>query len=740
MKFQLHQLRIAILLASIVGTNSTMFADDSIAAREVSFVNDVVPIFTKLRCNSGGCHGKATGQNGFKLSLLGFEPDYDFQSLIKEGRGRRIVRGNPTQSLLLAKAIGKVPHGGGKRLDGESEDYAILSQWIRLGASGPKDDDPQLRQITVTPQRHVLEVKKSQPLKVIAQFSDGKSVDVTGRAIYESNMEEIADVDEKGVISTFKRGQFAIMVRFGNQIDVFHGVVPFNSSEEAKTAITATPGTLDHLLQTQWSRLGITPSERIDDSTWIRRVSLDICGTLPTSEEVRKFLSDKRDDRRACYVDSLLNRPEYASYFTMKWADILQNRGRGYSTRQQRAGTSLFAAWIRDSIDSNKPYDQFAGEILTATGSQNENPPTVWYRSIRSQQDYVESISQAFLGVRLQCAQCHHHPAERWSQADYYGLAAVFARVGRKSGFADAEVPTNEVIFLKNKGTVLHPRTKAVMSPRPLGGPDFELSRYQDPRHAFARWLTSQNNPFFARTMVNRMWGHFMGRGIIHPIDDARSTNPPSNPELLDKLAKDFIANGFDWKQLIRDITSTQAYQVSAKPNEANEEDVQNFARFYARRMPAEVLLDAISQVLEAPTIFPGGPGTFPKGTRAIELPDENVGSNFLDVFGRPARTSACECERIDAPSLAQALQLVSSNEVQQKLTAKDGFIDKLMASKTTSDKAVEEIFLRVFARQPRAKERETALDFIQSEEDKAEAYRSVLWALLATNEFLFNH
>ena len=340
-------------------------------------------------------------------------------------------------------------------------------------------------------------------------------------------------------------------------------------------------------------------------------------------------MSDNRHDKRGRLIDRLLGRPEYASYFALKWADILRNRGAGYSTSKQRPGTAFFAGWIRDSIAANKPYDQFVSEILTASGSQRENPPAVWYRSVRTLPDYVESVAQAFLGVRIQCAQCHHHPFDRWSQADYYGLAAVFARVGRKGGFADAEVPTNEVIYLKNEGDVFHPRTGGLMSPKALGGPTFELTRYEDPRRHFSDWTTSSDNPVFARTMVNRMWAHFMGRGIIHPIDDARSTNPPSNPGLLDALTADFIDSGYDVKHLIRVICNGYAYGLESTPNEFNREDTQTFARFYPRRLAAEVLLDGISQVLDVPTKFSGGPGTFPVGTRAIELPDENVPAHF---------------------------------------------------------------------------------------------------------------
>jgi len=424
----------------------------------------------------------------------------------------------------------------------------------------------------------------------------------------------------------------------------------------------------------------------------------------------------------------------------LKWAAILKNRGRGYSTSKQRAGTALFSAWIRDSIAANKPYDRFVSEILTATGSQQKNPPTIWYRSVRTQQDYVESIAQAFLGVRIQCAQCHHHPAERWSQDDYYSLAAVFARVGRKGGFADAEVPTNEVLHLKETGQVVQPRTGKVMQPRGLGGSAFVLSRFDDPRRKFAEWMTAQDNPFFARTMVNRMWGHFFGRGIIHPIDDARSTNPPSNPQLLGALSRDFVKSKYDIKHLIRIITNSYAYGLSSQPNRSNQGDTQSFARFYPRRLTAEVLLDAISQVLGVPTKFAGGPGTFPVGTRAIELPDENVPINFLDVFGRPARNSACECERSDAPALSQALELVSSKEIQRKLAAKTGYVESLATNKKSVHENVRDLFLRLLSRPPRPKEMMAAVKFMQEEKNRREAYQSLAWSLLATNEFLFNH
>lgn len=718
-------------------------ADDS-AKRKVYFTTDVVPLLTRLNCNSGGCHGKSTGQNGFKISLLGFDPAMDYSAIARESRGRRIFPGDPDRSLLLLKATGLVPHGGGRLLEADSADYALLYDWIEQGAIGPHPDDPEINKIELSPGNRVFQQRSSLQLRVTAYFSDGTQRDVTHQSIYESNYPEIGKVDQEGLITTQSRGGvFAVMARFGEKIAVFQGVVPYHSKGQQK--LTGYPSEeqlskIDQRLVAQWKKLGILPSKPVDDATFIRRVTLDICGTLPTVDEVRQYLADSRADKRERLIDRLLERPEYASYFALKWADVLQNRGSGYGTRNQRAGTMLFSAWIRDSIAANKPYDRFVTELLTATGRQAQNPPAIWYRSVRSTPDYVESVAQAFLGVRVQCAQCHHHPAERWSEDDYYSFAAIFSRVGRKGGFADAEVPTNEVIYLKDEGEVHNPRSGKLMQPRPLGGPDFEVSRFDDPRRKLAKWMTSPENPFFARTMVNRMWGHFFGRGIIHPIDDARSTNPPTNPVLLDELAYDFAANGYDVKQLIREITNSYAYRLSANPNETNAEDSQCFARYYPKRLSAEVLLDGISQVLDVPTVFPGGPGLFPEGMRAVNLPDENVRFNFLDVFGRPARTSACECERTVDPALSQALELVNSKEIQRKLTDKNGYIELLASNQKTHSDNVREIFVRTLSRTPRTSEVETAVKYLNSEKNRHEAYRSLVWALLATNEFMMNH
>ena len=674
----------------------------------IRFATAVVPILTRLSCNSGGCHGKATGQNGFSLSLLGFEPEFDFQSLVHDARGRRLFPGDADRSLLMMKATARMPHGGGRRLDERSDDYRILREWIALGAAAPHaDGDPLLetdRDLVPGTRRPQDQFDSPAALLVTAALSptdpSPRRLTRQGGLSNRTSPTSARSMRTDLVIAPARQARpgrcdGALSVRRSPR---FMG--PFRSRPiSLQTASTADQPLLrrldaverqigdskfDRLLLQAVAAAGGRPVQRpADDATFHRRAMIDICGTLPTIDEVEAYRTDSRLDKRARLIDRLLDRPEYASYFALKWADIVLREPGCAATRPagRRLGTALFAGWIRDSIAANKPYDQFVSEILTASGSQNENPPAIWYRTVRKSPEFVESVAQAFLGVRIQCAQCHHHPAERWSQADYYALAAVFARVGRKGGFADAEVPTDEIIYVKATGDVAHPRTGKVVHPRALGGPDFEIGRFDDPRQGLARWMTSAENPFFARTLANRLWAHFLGRGIIHPIDDSRSTNPPSNPELLDALAHNFIASGYDVKHLIRVIGNSYAYGLESVPNEWNARDTQTFARFYPRRLSAEVLLDGISQVLDVPTEFAGGPGKIPSGTRAIDLPDENVAAHFLDVFGRPSRMSACECERVDAPALTQALELVNSAEIQRKLTADKGYAKRLAGS-----------------------------------------------------------
>jgi hypothetical protein len=715
-----------------------------------SFRRDVMPVLSSKGCNLGTCHGKATGQRGFKLSLFGSDPEADFRALTQESRGRRLFPAAPEQSLMLLKATGQQAHGGGRRFERDSDAFQAIVAWVSEGVEPPRDTDPRVMEIDVHPAEAILEPGGTQQIAISSLDSKGLRHDVTRDVVYEVDKPEIATVDSSGRIRvTGKGGLFAVLVRYGPLTATFRGTVPYVRDDVGQNELSVVYDALeeqfagspiDRMMLRQWRRLAVAPSPVASDESFIRRSTLDICGTLPTPSEIRNYRDDKSPQKRRELVNKLLERPEYANYFAVKWADILQNRGRGYSTSKQRPGTSLFYGWIRDSIALNKPYDQFAGEIIAASGSQEENPPAIWYRSVRTLPNYVESVAQAFLGVRIQCAQCHHHPFDRWTQADYFGLAAVFVRVGRKGGFADAEVPTSEVIYLKDDGQVLHPKTSLALLPRPLGGPDFQLGPFDDPRHALASWFSSPDNPYFAAAFVNRTWAHFLGHGLVDPIDDSRSTNPASNPELLDHLSRRFIQNGFNIKDLVREICLTHAYQLQSQPTPWNAEDDSTFARFYPRRLSAEVLLDGISQVLGVPTVFPGGPGKFPQGTRAIELPDENVAVHFLDVFGRPGRNKACECERVSEATLGQALALVNSAEIQGKLTADDGFVATLVASDATHEENVTEVFLRILARNPTDAENAVAVEFLANENNKNAAYQSFIWSLLVTNEFLFTH
>lgn len=697
----------------------------------ISFPNQIVPIFTKLGCNAGGCHGKASGQNGFKLSLLGFEPDYDYEALVKEARGRRLFPAAPDASLLLQKAVAAVPHGGGKRMDVDSHEYRLIRRWIAEGMPYGSPDDPKVVRISVEPEQRILARGGQQQIRVLAHYSDGSVEDVTRHAQYESNAQDVAQVGEDGLVYVLDRsGESAIMARYQGQVAVFRATVPLG---KAIPDYEFTPNNfVDELTSKKWRELGIVPSEVCSDNEFIRRAMLDICGTLPTPEEVTEFVNDKDPNKRAKLVDRLLERPEYADYFALKWADILRVvRGRD---QENRYGTYAFYRWIREQIRRDVPYDQFVLGVLAAQGDMQSHPPVAWYRQVRTVEQAVDDTAQVFLGLRIQCARCHHHPFEKWSQDDYYGFAAFFARVARKPG----RIRQEEVIYVNPNGAVRHPKTGQVMKPKGLDGPELDVPAEEDPRVYLVEWMRDPSNPFFAKAICNRYWAHFFGRGIVDPEDDMRVTNPPTNPQLLDALAQDFIANGFSLKHLVRVICTSKTYQLSAEPNEWNAPDTQNFARYYPKRMPAEVLHDAIVQVTNVPTNF----SRMPAGTRAIQLPDEGVTTYFLTVFGKPPRQSACECERVADANLAQSLHLLNSQEIQAKVSAGNSRATMLAndSSRPDADK-VKELWLWCYSREPQPDELEAALKYIESKGNaKKEAYEDILWALINTKEFLFIH
>jgi hypothetical protein len=708
----------------------------------INFTNQIVPIFSKLGCNGGGCHGKASGQNGFKLSLLGSEPDFDFNALVKEARGRRVFPAAPDSSLLLLKASGGLAHGGGKRMEVGSDEYRLIRRWVALGMPFGQPTDPVVTSINVVPDARVMTRNNKQQFAVYAHYSDGSVEDITRRAQYESNDTEIAVVESGGLVRTLAMsGEAAIMARYQGLVATYRATVPLGGPTPAYAFEEHTVA--DKFTHKKWQQLGLVPSELCGDEQFLRRASLAITGTLPTPAQVTAFVNDKDPAKRDKLVDALLETPEYAYYFANKWADILRVKRKGQLNGA--VGTFAFHNWIRDAVARDVPYDEFARAILTATGDETINPPTVWYKELKEPQQFVDDTGQVFLGQRLACAQCHHHPYEKWSQDDYWGFAAYFGRVGRKAmqvpGGVQNQPVAIQAIFNRSSGSVVNKRTGQAAVMKALDAPpETAVPSDEDPRQKLVDWMTDAKNPFFAKAVANRYWAHFFGRGIVDPLDDMRVTNPPSNPELLDALAQDFVANHYSLKHLIGTICKSRTFQLSAVPNDFNKHDKQNYARYYPQRLSAEVLFDAVCQVTDSPTQFNGLPQDRHAPKRAIMLPDEAYTSYFLDVFGRPQRISACECERVSEANLAQALHLLNSDEIQGKLSRPGGRADVLAKDPRPDAQKIEELFLWAFAHKPAPDQLQAALAHLQKhDKDKKVAYENILWALLNTKEFLFN-
>lgn len=712
----------------------------------LNFANDVVPLLTKYTCNSGGCHGKADGQNGFKISLLGFEPELDYESLVKEARGRRINTASPSHSLLLRKATAQMPHGGGKRIESDSPAYRIMRRWIEQGMPYGKPSDPTVTRIEVLPEERLLGVNESQQLLVVAHYSDGSTRDVTRQTQFEANDKNMAEVTETGLVTTKElTGTVAVMARYQATVDVFLATVPMGAPV---VDLPKPSNFIDKLVFTRLKTLGLPPSKLSSDSVFLRRVTLDIAGRLPTMEEAKAFLADQNPKKREQLIDRLLQSGDYADHFANKWSAILRNR-RESATADTKA-TFAFHKWIRDGLEKNRPYDQFVQAILTAKGKEVENPPVAWYREVQEPDLQVEDIAQLFLGQRIQCARCHHHPFEKWSQKDYYGFSAFFSQLEykkppkpvkqkgkkKKKKGKPAPPPPTEIFHKKGLAKATHPRTGETVLPTGLGGKEYSISVETDPRSKLAEWLTAKDNPFFARTLVNRYWKHFFGRGLVDPEDDMRVTNPPTNPELLNALTQYFIENDYDLKALIRAICNSRTYQLSSESNEYNRTDMQNFSRYQPRRLSAEVLLDAIDTLTLTPTKFRG----LPVGTKAIQLPDNAFDSYFLSVFGRPDASSACECERSSDTGLPQLLHLLNSSSIEQKLSGKRALL--LARSKKPIKERIREIYLTGLSREPSAKELTLFTKYVEQKGTKnaQSAFADILWAVINGEEFLFNH
>jgi hypothetical protein len=736
-----HARRLSLFVVAVVVSLPVSGAD---VDKPVSFVNDVMPVLTKAGCNVGVCHAKAGGgQKGFQLSLLGFEPTEDHESLVKDGHGRRLFPAAPEQSLILRKASGQTPHGGGIRLAKDSIGYATLRRWIEQGTPFGTDSELQLVSVDVQPDRGLVKMSGEQQLAAVAKYSDGSVRDVTELALYESNSEAMAHVSELGLVSVQDiPGKVAIMVRYQGKVSVFTAAVPLGAPVES---LPPAKNFVDQHVFANLKAIGIPPSEVTDDATFLRRVTLDIAGRLPKESETAAFMASTAADKRDQVIDALLRSPDYADYFAGKWTPLLKNRRDDAS---DITSNFAFHAWIRDSLLANVPYDQVVRELLAATGTVIGNPPVAWYKRVKEPKQQLEDVAQLFLGVRMQCAQCHHHPFERWSQDDYYSFAAFFSQVGRKPTGTRGE----DLIFHKRGiATAKNVKTGEALVPAAFGDDVGDISPDADPRLRLADWMSSPKNPFFAKALVNRYWKHFFTRGLIEPEDDIRDTNPPTNPELLAALEEHFISSGFDLKSLIREMTRSTAYQLSSKPNNYNLVDRQNYSRYYPRRMQAEVLLDSIDFLTGAKTTF----ANLAPGTRAVALPDNsyNRASPLLQVFGRPNSLSVCECERVQSSSLAQSLHLINSSEIKSKLAVGGGRAVRLATSKDVSDEdKITELYVAAFSREPRPDELATAIAYLNEPLTDAAGkpiakstaargnFQDLIWALMNSKEFLFNH
>ena len=707
-----------------------------------TFENDIQPILTRFGCNAGACHGKARGQNGFQLSLLAYDNDFDFGAIVTEARGRRIFPANPAFSLLLRKASGATAHGGGKKIVEGSPAYRALETWIAAGTPRTPADAPKLEKVTVTPDSKLMKFGETQQLAVTAHYSDGSKRDVTNLSQFSSSESVYVAVDAEGRVKAGPiPGEAAIMARFAERFAVFSAMIPHSQlTNEQASRILPVENFVDENVWAKLKQLNLMPSDLSTDAQFHRRVYLDVIGRLPTPDETRAFLSNKDVKKREKLLDALLERPEYADFWANKWTDLL--RPNPYHTGMK--ATYNFDQWIRKSFRENKPYDAFVRDVITANGSTFTNGAAVFYRNRREPDELTTMVSQLFLGVRLDCAKCHHHPFEVWGQDDFYSFAAFFGRIGRKGVGISAPISGGEEVIHLGSGTggkrngssVRHPLTGKEMTPTPLLGKPLDIPPDKDPREVLADWVTAPENPTFAKVIVNRVWADLMGRGIVDPVDDLRATNPPSNPALLDALAVDFRKNACDLKKLIRTICLSHAYQLSTTPNDRNASDLRNYSRHYRQRLRAEVLLDMVSDITGVPEKFEA----MPLGSRAIEVWTARSQSVFLDSFGRPDPNQDPPCERTSETTVVQALHLMNSPALYKKVTSDDGRCAELAKGKKTPSEIADELYLLTYCRYPTEKERAAAVKrFDAKGATRRTATEDLMWALINTPEFVFN-
>ncbi|MFM8284405.1 MAG: DUF1549 domain-containing protein [Planctomycetaceae bacterium] len=696
----------------------------------LSFRLDVMPIFARSGCNMGSCHGAARGKDGFRLSLFGFDPAGDYHRITRELPGRRIDLADPAESLLVRKAVGTAPHTGGKRFAPDSDLAATLVRWIAAGAPDDATEVPALVGLDLYPPDMLLEGPgMTQRLVAVARFADGTDRDVTDLVWYGTNNDRAAKVGPDGLVTGGERGEAFVMARY-DTITVGTPIVVIPVGLERPVAVAAAPGGswIDALVDAKLAALRIAPSPPCDDATFLRRVMIDTVGLLPTSAERTAFLADTSADKRSRLVDRLLTRPEFVDLWVMKWADMLQIRSQNNVVSTK--GAILYHQWLTRRIAANQPVDQMVRDLLTASGSTFENPPTNYFQLERNTLKLAENVAQAFLGMRIQCAQCHNHPFDRWTMDDYYGFAAFFPQIGRKRG-AD---PRETIVYDAGSGDVKHPVSGRTVAPKFLGGETPRVAD-RDRREALAAWITAADNPYFSRHVANLAWTHFLGRGIVHEPDDARVSNPPSNAPLLDELGRRLAEGGWDFRGLARDILLSHTYQRSCETTPSNALDGTNFSHAEVRRIRAEVLLDVLAQVTETATKFPG----LPQGGRAVQVADGRTTNYFLTTFGRATREDVCTCAVRMDPSLSQALHMLNGDAANDRIV-QGKLVPRLLAEGRTPSSIVDELFSRCYCRLPTERERQETVAMVVQAADPKQALEDLFWALLNSPEFVFNH
>jgi hypothetical protein len=734
--------RLVAGLLVVLAASSASLADDS----PTSFLNDVVPILTRQGCNQGACHGKGSGQNGFRLSLRGYAPETDHRWITREFAGRRIDTAVPEDSLLLLKPTGQSPHEGGRIFDPSSREYKLLLAWIRAGTPAPRKDDAKLLRLELQPGAQIMKANEELQLKALGEFSDGSKRDVTWLTKFESNDAGLVSVAPDGRAKALRHGETAIRASFQTEVAVAIMTVPYPTEIPAER-FKVRNNLVDDAVFKKLADLRIEPSELSGDDEFIRRAFIDTIGTLPTSQEVRDFLASKEPGKRAKLIDALLERSEFVDYWALQLSDLLQNRKERDHDVRGAKGVRNFHAWLREQVARNRPWDELARDVLTVTGAANENPAIGYYivtvgeHREPEKSEVVASVAQAFLGTRVGCAQCHNHPLERYTQDDYYHFAGFFSRVKFERrewarGVTNLRVGHRDDNQNNNPVGVTQPRTGTFLKARPLDRSDLAIAPNDDPRVKLAAWMTDPKNEYFSGAMVNRIWKHFLGAGMVEPVDDLRATNPPSNPELWKALSRGFVASKFNLKQLMRVVLNSRTYQLSSATKPGNEGDARFYSHYYARRLPAEVMLDAISQTTNVPDTFPG----YPQGIRAIQLPDPTMKSYFLTLFGRSERVTACACERMGDVTMPQLLHLQNGESVVTKIRSGDGRLAKLLKDEKDDNKLMDELFLTTFARLPSDTERGTVRKLLADGEPRDEVFRDLFWALLNSKNFAFNH